>query len=100
MHLIFILYFRIFGWFIDSSAPESGPMGATLEIQRSQQMEALEQHMMQRNQVLYPFESAVSRLSGYWADPSRPIFAPFISERGQAIALFCSSIITPQLWKI
>ena len=43
---------RIFGWLIDSSAPtESGPMGATLEIQRSQQMEALEQHMMQRQQV-------------------------------------------------
>ena len=36
---------------IDSSAPtESGPMGATLEIQRSQQMEAIEQHM-QRQQV-------------------------------------------------
>ena len=42
---------RIFGWLIDSSAPtESGPMGATLEIQRSQQMEAIEQHM-QRQQV-------------------------------------------------
>merc|ERR1739836_361236 len=42
---------KIFGWLIDSSAPtESGPMGATLEIQRSQQMEAIEQHM-QRQQV-------------------------------------------------
>ena len=36
------------GWLIDSSPPEQGAIGATLEIQRSQQMEALEQHMIQR----------------------------------------------------
>ena len=52
---------RIFGWLIDSSAPtESGPMGATLEIQRSQQMEALEQHMMQRQQVKNNLSSFVN----------------------------------------
>jgi len=38
----------ILGWLVDSSAPEQGAIGATLEIQRSQQMEALEQHFIQQ----------------------------------------------------
>merc|ERR1711974_307580 len=38
----------LFGWLIDSPAPEQGAIGATLEIQRSQQMEVLEQHLIQQ----------------------------------------------------
>ena len=40
--------FRLLGWLIDSSPPEQGAIGATLEIQRSQQMEAMEQQMIQQ----------------------------------------------------
>ena len=36
------------GWIIDSSQPEQGAIGATLDIQRSQQMEALEQYQIQQ----------------------------------------------------
>ena len=36
------------GWLIDSSQPEQGAIGATLDIQRSQQMEALEQYQIQQ----------------------------------------------------
>ena len=35
---------------MDSATPDQGAIGATLEIQRSQQMEALEQHLI-RQQV-------------------------------------------------
>ena len=40
--------FRLLGWLIDSSQPEQGAIGATLDIQRSQQMEALEQYQIQQ----------------------------------------------------
>lgn len=39
---------KLFGWVIDSSPPEQGAIGATLEIQRSQQIEALEQYQIQQ----------------------------------------------------
>ena len=42
------LIFRLLGWLIDSSQPEQGAIGATLDIQRSQQMEALEQYQIQQ----------------------------------------------------
>lgn len=38
----------LLGWLIDSSAPQQVAMGATLEIQRTQQVEALEQHFIQQ----------------------------------------------------
>ena len=41
-------FFRLFGWLVDSSPPEQGAIGATLEIQRSQQIEALEQYQIQQ----------------------------------------------------
>lgn len=44
------LVHAFFGRFIESGAPEGGLMGATLEIQRAQQMEALEQQII-RQQV-------------------------------------------------
>jgi hypothetical protein len=48
-----ILFPRSFGWLIESSPPAEATMGATLEIQRAQQIEALEQQMIQQqvNQV-------------------------------------------------
>jgi len=39
---------KLFGWLVDSSPPEQGAIGATLEIQRSQQIEALEQYQIQQ----------------------------------------------------
>ena len=45
------LLYSFFGQFIASGPPETGMMGATLEIQRAQQMEALEQQLM-RQQVI------------------------------------------------
>jgi len=69
---------KIFGWLIDSSAPtESGPMGATLEIQRSQQMEAIEQHM-QRQQVR--MMAARNPLGGAGLRPRGAAAAPEPSE--------------------
>jgi len=53
LKIIIILFPRSFGWLIESNPPAEATMGATLEIQRAQQIEALEQQMIQQqvNQV-------------------------------------------------
>merc|ERR1712062_52900 len=49
----------MFGWIVNSSPPEEGAIGATLEIQRSQQMEAIEQQFMQQqNRVTHRMPNA------------------------------------------
>ena len=40
-----------FGWLLESSPPPDGMMGATLEIQRAQHIEALEQQIIQQQIV-------------------------------------------------
>ena len=51
----------MFGWIVNSSPPEEGAIGATLEIQRSQQMEAIEQQFMQQqNRVTHRMPNARS----------------------------------------
>jgi hypothetical protein len=36
---------------LDSTSPEEGPIGATLEIQRTQQIEAFEQQLLQQQVI-------------------------------------------------
>ena len=58
---ISILIYSMFGWIVNSSPPEEGAIGATLEIQRSQQMEAIEQQFMQQqNRVTHRMPNARS----------------------------------------
>jgi hypothetical protein len=59
------LLFRCFGWLIESSPPEVSMIGATLEIQRAQQIEALEQQIIQQQIVQVTFEIKVEP-PGYW----------------------------------
>ena len=51
---------------VNSSPPEEGAIGATLEIQRSQQMEAFEQQFVQQqNRVDQRFAAARPRFSKF-----------------------------------
>ncbi len=42
------ILFSVFGKYMDSAPPPAGIMGATLEIQRAQRIEAIEQQLMRR----------------------------------------------------
>jgi len=68
----------LLGWIIDSSQPEQGAIGATLDIQRSQQMEALEQYQIQQqtrmNARRLPNQAFRQRI------PQRPAVAPEPTE--------------------
>ena len=46
---------KFFGQWIESGPPLQGMMGATLEIQRSQQMEAIEQQILRQQVSLMNF---------------------------------------------
>lgn len=66
----------LLGWLIDSSAPQQIAMGATLEIQRSQQVEALEQHFIQQQA-----RSSARRMAGGVGVGNRRFNNPFNPQR-------------------
>ena len=77
------IIYKIFSW-IDSDPPEEGPilMGATLEIQREQQMEILEQEMMlnsfqelRNSQFSHRSNSSNSSLNERFLDNFSPAFS-------------------------
>lgn len=59
--------FRVLGWLVSSGSPDEGMMGATLEIQRTQQMEALEAQMIraQTRQVLIQLKKPFIQLKKF-----------------------------------
>ena len=50
------LNFRLFGWLVNTEAPSTSELlGATLEIQRTQTAELMEQRMIRQQQVMIIF---------------------------------------------
>ena len=52
-----IYTYRLFGWMVRSGEPSSKSelLGATLEIQRTQAAELMEQRMMRQQQVIFQY---------------------------------------------
>ena len=63
------LNFRLFGWLVNTEAPSTSELlGATLEIQRTQTAELMEQRMIRQQQVGIVFFHSLSlfMLFAFW----------------------------------
>jgi hypothetical protein len=75
------------GWLLRSGAPQEGATGATLEIQRAQQLELLEQEVLLnrardvRRQQGQGFAETLVGPENYWPNESGTIFGGFFRNR-------------------
>ncbi|XP_049799306.1 uncharacterized protein LOC126234621 isoform X1 [Schistocerca nitens] len=78
---------KSFGWILRSGAPQEGAIGATLEIQRAQQMEILEQQMLLnrarefRRQQGQGFAETLVGPDNYWPQENGTLFGGFLRNR-------------------
>lgn len=76
-----------FGWILRSGAPQEGAIGATLEIQRAQQLEMLEQQVLLsrardvRRQQGQGFAETLVGPENYWPNENGTIFGGFLRNR-------------------
>lgn len=75
------------GWLLRSGAPQEGAIGATLEIQRAQQLEILEQQVLLsrardvRRQQGQGFAETLVGPENYWPNENGTIFGGFLRNR-------------------
>jgi len=75
------------GWLLRSGAPQEGTIGATLEIQRAQQLEMLEQQVLLsrardvRRQQGQGFAETLVGPENYWPNENGTIFGGFLRNR-------------------
>ncbi|PSN56710.1 Ubiquitin-associated domain-containing protein 2 [Blattella germanica] len=75
------------GWLLRSGAPQEGAIGATLEIQRAQQLEMLEQQVLLsrardvRRQQGQGFAETLVGPDNYWPNENGTIFGGFLRNR-------------------
>jgi membrane associated rhomboid family serine protease len=75
------------GWLLRSGAPQEGAIGATLEIQRAQQLEMLEQQVLLsrardvRRQQGQGFAETLVGPENYWPNENGTIFGGFLRNR-------------------
>ncbi|XP_023702139.1 ubiquitin-associated domain-containing protein 2 isoform X1 [Cryptotermes secundus] len=75
------------GWLLRSGAPQEGAIGATLEIQRAQQLELLEQQVLLnrardvRRQQGQGFAETLVGPENYWPNESGTLFGGFFRNR-------------------